>query len=53
MKKKDPLTELFEDDDLDEAVTSADDTGMVAEQRIIAEEEPLIEEERRQHEKGK
>lgn len=30
---------LFEDDDLDDAVAGADDTGMVRQQQIIAEEE--------------
>ena len=53
MKKKDPITELFENDDLDEAVINADDTDLVADQHLIAEEEPLIEEERRRHEEEK
>ncbi len=53
MKKKDPVSELFENDDLDEAVMSADDTGMVAEQHVVAEEEPLIELERRLNEEEK
>lgn len=53
VKKKDPLTKLFENDELDEAVINADDTGLLAEQHEIVEEEPLIEEERRHHEKRK
>lgn len=53
MKKKDPITRLFENDDLDEAVMNADDTGLVAEQRVVVEEEPLIELERQVNEEEK
>ena len=43
-KPKHGLNELFNNEDLDEAVESADDTGMVAEQRQIVEEEMLLDE---------
>jgi hypothetical protein len=33
---------IFDDDELDEAITAADDTGMVSAERLIAEE-PIIE----------
>lgn len=46
MDKKNPLEKIFYDDDLDEAVRAADDTGLVEAEQEIAEEEPLIEEER-------
>jgi len=39
-KPKDP-DGLFENDDLDEEVASADDTGIVKQQQEIAEEEIL------------
>jgi hypothetical protein len=39
MSKKNPIEDLFADDDLDAAVINADDTGLVAEQHEITEEE--------------
>ena len=33
------MERIFEDDDLDKAVSSADDTGLVAQQQIITEAE--------------
>ena len=44
-KPKVGFNELFNNDELDEAVMSADDTGMVAEQQQIVEEEMLLDEE--------
>lgn len=41
MDEREKDTGIFEDDDLDEAVTAADDTGMVATEQEIAEEEIL------------
>jgi hypothetical protein len=40
-KNKPDHSEIFGRDDLDEAVINADDTGMVAEQHEITEEEML------------
>ena len=34
-----PLKKLFGDDDLDDAVMSADDTGMLASEKLITEAE--------------
>ncbi|MGZ3497345.1 MAG: hypothetical protein ACXWNK_07940 [Vulcanimicrobiaceae bacterium] len=45
IKPKISASELFNNDDLDEAVISADDTGMVAEQHEVVEEEILLGEE--------
>lgn len=42
MEQKHSPKNIFEDDDLDEAVTAADDTGMVSAERLISEE-PIIE----------
>jgi hypothetical protein len=38
-KPKSPVEELFEDDDLDDAVINADATGMVAAEHLITEAE--------------
>jgi hypothetical protein len=44
-KPKLDVSELFNKDDLDEAVINADDTGLVAEQHEITEEEIALAEE--------
>ena len=38
-KGRDSIEHLFEDDDVDEAVTAADDTGLVNEEHLITEAE--------------
>ena len=38
-KERDSVEQLFEEDDMDQEVTAADDTGMVSEERQIAEAE--------------
>ena len=39
----DRMERIFDDDDLDKAVSSADDTGVVSQQQFITEEEAGVE----------
>ena len=41
MKREQRSNNVFDNDDLDEAVTAADDTGMIAAEHLITEESIL------------